>query len=120
MAAHWNHEKAQLMTLPPTNMAPENWRLEDEFLFGETLLPGAMLVSGRVTPPKTGRLFSALSLSNHQILIPDAARSNRVAALFALDSVDFSSSDTTGGSNKEECRNDVLMGCRKNEAMEQQ
>ena len=32
------------ITLPETNIAPENGRLEDEFPFGKALFSGAMLV----------------------------------------------------------------------------
>ena len=37
-----------MITLPETNVAPENGWLEDEIFFWEGLFLGAMLVSGRV------------------------------------------------------------------------
>ena len=35
-------------TLPETNIAPENWWLEDEISLWDGLFSGAMLFSGRV------------------------------------------------------------------------
>ena len=37
-------------TLPETNTAPETLGMEDEFLFGKAMSPGAMLVFGSVVP----------------------------------------------------------------------
>ena len=38
-----------MVTLPKTNIAPENGWLEYEISYWEGLFPGDMLVSGRVT-----------------------------------------------------------------------
>ena len=47
-ASRWTVKKCQEITLPETNIAPENGWLEDFFSFWETLFSGAMLGSGRV------------------------------------------------------------------------
>ena len=45
--------KSMLITLPETNIAPENWWLEDYFPFGfRPIFLGELLVSGRVTSLK--------------------------------------------------------------------
>ena len=47
-----------MITLPETNIEPENGRLEDEFPFWDAIFEGAMLVSGSVRfPTSTKNIF---------------------------------------------------------------